>query len=658
MIPLTFLFRRLLLLFAFAISIITSHAQTLDKHSIDSMQQQIRDTQPRGDKAFLMSQLSMKLSDITPALGLQIGLQGAAIAQAVKDDEDMATCLNSAGWNYYRLGKTDSAIYYLQKSIDIFHQQHNYSNVAKSLINLASIYQDEDNDDKSLGLLLTASTLFDSLHDNLSKAYAQRMIGISYRKQGIYDKALLYDDNAITELSALKEYGYLIDAFEAKGDIYLAMKKWDSAFVYYNKCILTAKKINHTYAIAYGYEDKAEVFLDMHEERPTSGYLDSALSYYQQAYAIFIDGGEASDVATEQLNIGKTLLLLGKNELAKNYLNEALAEFIATQNYDLAYKATTHLSELYKNENDYKNAFHYLDQSLVYRDSVNAAGQRKTIANLLIKYETDKKDKAIQLLNTQKELSDKELSRNKLVLARNQLILFFSIGLTLLLIIIGFILRAQNRIRQQLTEVKMRHQIASDLHDDVGSSLGSILLLSNIAAQQTSITTDKTILDKIGRNTKDVIDKMSDIVWTMKPVNDEGVGLKEKLEKLVLLIREISGIEVVMNISIKLEELKLNMNTRKNIFLISKEAMNNILKHAAASRIHFSVDVIDRDIVLVINDNGKGFDKALVRKNNGTETMAQRAKDCNGSFDISSIPGQGTTITVQIPTPHSRYRFL
>jgi len=650
MIPLTFLLRRLLLLFTFIHFAILCNAQTLDKHSIDSMQQQIRDTQPPADKAFLLSQLSMKLSDLAPIEGLQMGLQGVTIALTVKDDEDMAACLNSVGWNYYRLGKTDSAIYFLQKAISIFRQQRNYSNIAKSLINLSSIYQDEDNDDKSLSLLLTASALFDSAHDELSKAYTERMIGISYKKQAMYDKALLYTGNAIAALTALKEYGYLSDALESRGDIYLEMKKWDSAFLYYNKCILTAKKINHTYAIGYGFEDKAEVFLAMNKEHPATDYLDSSLAYYQKAYAIFVDGGEATDVATEQLNIGKTLLLLGRNEPAKNYLNKALSAFIATQNYDLAYKTASHLSELYKNEKDYQNAFQYLNQSLVYKDSLNVAGQRKTIANLLMKYETDKKDKAIQLLNTQKELSDKELSRNKLILARNRLVLFFSVGLIILLIIIGFILRAQNHIRQQLKEVKMRHQIASDLHDDVGSSLGSILLLSNIAAQQTVVTNDKTILDKITKNTKEVIDKMSDIVWTMKPLNDEGVSLKEKLEKLAILIREISSIEVMMSISDKLEELKLDMNTRKNIFLICKEAMNNVLKHANASRIYFSVDVINRAIIVAIKDNGKGFDKAFVKKNNG--------KDCNGNCYINSVPGEGTIVSVQIPTPRSRYRFL
>jgi two-component system, NarL family, sensor histidine kinase UhpB len=639
--------KKLLALALCIMPIVTCHAQTLDKHSIDSMQQEIQRTQAPGDKAFLMSQLSMKLSDITPVSGLQTGLQGAAIAQAAQDDEDMASCFNSVGWNYYRLGKTDSAIYYLQKAISIFHRLHRSSNEAKSLINLSSIYQNEDNDDKSLGFLLTAATLFDSAHDELSKAYTENMIGISYRKQTIYDKALLYSDNAIAALSALKEYGYLADAFESRGNIYFAMKRWDSAFVYYDKSIFTAKKMNHIYGVAYGSEDKAEVFLAINEEHVTPHYLDSALYYYQQSSILFAAAGEASDVANEQLNMGKTLLLLGKDDLAKNYLNQGFTEFIATKSYMNAYKAATELSKLYENEKDYKKAFDYLNQSLVYKDSVDVEKQRKTIDNLLIKYETDKKDKAIQLLNTQNELVDKELSKNRLIL-------LFSLGLTVLLIIIGFILRTQSRIRQQLKEVRMRHQIASDLHDDVGSSLSSILLLSNMAAQQ---TTDKSLLDKIGSNTKEVIDKMSDIVWTMKPGNDEGSSLKEKLEKLGLLIRDVSGIEVIMNISEKLEIVKLNMHTRKNVFLTCKESMNNVLKHANASTINFSVAIIDRDILITINDNGKGFDKTQVKKNNGTETMLQRAKDCGGTCIIHSIPEQGTTVSVRIPIPRSRYRF-
>jgi two-component system sensor histidine kinase UhpB len=625
------------------------NGQIRDQHSIDSLVDVLQQTKSPEDKVDLMSVISMDMSDAMPMKGLQLGLEGEALAREIKYEEGEAACFNSIGWDYYRVGKTDSAKYYLEKAKDQFHQLRKYSKEAKSIINLCSILENEDNDEKSLSYSFIAMQLFDSSHDELGKAYIENMIGIDYRKQGAYDKAIIYNDSAIEALQSIKEYAFLIDAYDSRGNIYLLLKKWDSAIVYYDKCISLSKKIGHQYDLAYTYSDKALLFLTINKDRPDPRYLDSALSCYTESYNIFYSGGMLSDAANQQLGIGETLVLLGKNKEAKDYLDKALTKFIADGSYNFAYEASEHLSELYKNQDDYKNAFYYLNQSLVYKDSVNAAGQKKTIDNLLIRYETDKKDKSIQLLNTQKELADKELSRNKLVL-------FFSLGLTVLLIVIGVILRKQNLIRQQLKEVQMRHQIASDLHDDVGSSLSSILLLSKMA-QQSSVTTDKSILDKIGTNTKEVIDKMSDIVWTMKPGNDEGISLKEKLEKLAILIREISGIEVIMNISDKLDELKLNMHTRKNIFLICKEATNNLLKHSKASKIEFYVDIIDYDMIIVIKDNGKGFDKAVVRKNNGMDTMQQRAKDCNGTCSINSIPEQGTVVSVKIPIPHSRYRF-
>ena len=94
---------------------------------------------------------------------------------------------------------------------------------------------------------------------------------------------------------------------------------------------------------------------------------------------------------------------------------------------------------------------------------------------------------------------------------------------------------------------------------------------------------------------------------------------------------------------------------RKNIFLIIKEAINNILKHASASEILINMSVAGKMIVLQINDNGKGFDCNNLQKGNGLDTMEQRTKSIGGDFVCDSKPGWGTKITVTVPIPHFRY---
>jgi two-component system, NarL family, sensor histidine kinase UhpB len=371
--------------------------------------------------------------------------------------------------------------------------------------------------------------------------------------------------------------------------------------------------------------------------------------------------GAASNLAYEEMNIGKALIQLKRYDSAAEYLTKALAVFKQEGALSNISRVTAVLSSLYKARGDYKRSEDYLEQSVLYEDSVYFVNQKEEMAKMLAKYETEKKDKTIQLLNTQNALVDKEISKNRVIEIA-------SFCLVALVIALAIVLWKQVRIRQQLKEVKMRNQIAGDLHDDIGSSLSSILLLSNMAVRNNTQNEDRTrtdkkgvadkkeegALDKIGQTAREVIEKMNDIVWTMNPENDGGISIKERLEKLAVQVRDISSMQVQVNISDKLEPLKIPMELRKNIFLICKEALNNIVKHADASIASLSVNVDHKHIFLEIKDNGKGFDTENHHRGNGLGLMAQRALACGGECRINSIPEQGACITVVLPAPHSR----
>src|SRR5436309_6389154 len=135
---------------------------------------------------------------------------------------------------------------------------------------------------------------------------------------------------------------------------------------------------------------------------------------------------------------------------------------------------------------------------------------------MFAQYETEKKDRTIQLLNAQAKLDEKEISNQ-------HIIEIFSLISVVLAVILFIVLVNRNRMKQQLKEVKVRNQLAGDLHDEVGSSLSSILLLSKMAAANTKEkNSDKNMLETIAGNTKEVMDKVSDIVWMMNPKYDDG----------------------------------------------------------------------------------------------------------------------------------------
>ena len=104
--------------------------------------------------------------------------------------------------------------------------------------------------------------------------------------------------------------------------------------------------------------------------------------------------------------------------------------------------------------------------------------------------------------------------------------------------------------------------------------------------------------------------------------------------------------------------MKFRMEIRKTIFLIFKEALNNTLKYADATKVVIQLKLVERNIVLIISDNGNGFNMETVPTGNGLDTMALRAKNCNGSLNIYSAEGKGTEIRATIPIPHFRQKIL
>jgi two-component system, NarL family, sensor histidine kinase UhpB len=628
-----------------------SHAQDPGKHSLDSMRLLLQHGAPLSQQAHLLAAISFALTETKPDSALQMAKKGATLAMIAKNEDDRGSCFNSIGWAFCKLGRNDSAIYYLNMARDLFHKLGNARSEAKVLGNLGDIYVSEDNNQTALDCLLSAQKLAENLPGNGHQlGHLEKTIGNVYWKQGMNDRAIESLRSAVATFRQLREDMPLANALSSLGIVYSTAHLNDSALIAFREALALEKYSNKTISEAYTLENIAELYLEETGTGPVSPHADSALYYYQQAYDIFQKTGSTSNLAYEEMNIGRALTQLKRYDAAAKDLAAALAAFTQDNALSDISRAAGELSKVYKAKGDYKRSEDYLEQSILFEDSVYFLNQKTEMANMLAKYETEKKDKAIQLLNTQKALADKELSKNRVIMVA-------SLGLLTLVVVLVIVLWRQYRIKQQLKQVQMRNQIASDLHDDIGSSLSSIFLLSNMASGYVQQAEGGRLLDKIGSNAKEVMEKMSDIVWTMNPKNDEGASLKERIEKLVIQVQELADIKILVTISPQLEEIPMPMKVRKNIFLICKEAMHNIVKHAKATSAGISIDITHGNIVLEIKDNGEGFDQSCQRKGNGMQTMAQRAQDCGGTCTVTSSPGQGTSIGFAIPVPHSRYLF-
>jgi PAS domain S-box-containing protein len=207
---------------------------------------------------------------------------------------------------------------------------------------------------------------------------------------------------------------------------------------------------------------------------------------------------------------------------------------------------------------------------------------------------------------------------------------------------------------------RVRERIATDLHDDIGSSLTQIAVLSEVARNQPAgllAGTGQTPLDRIKSVSKELVAVMSDIVWAINPH-------KDNLNDLVMRMRRF-GSDLFSSQGIGFEffapgldqDEQLGANIRREVFAIFKESVNNAAKYAECTRVNCELGFDEGWLRLSIVDNGKGFDAAEVLSEtfrpevggNGLISIRRRATELGGRCDIWSLPGNGTTIDLNIP---------
>ncbi|MBP9550196.1 MAG: ATP-binding protein, partial [Chitinophagales bacterium] len=276
------------------------------------------------------------------------------------------------------------------------------------------------------------------------------------------------------------------------------------------------------------------------------------------------------------------------------------------------------------------------------KDSLNSIDQTNELLRLKEEFETTQKEQQIVLLETENTLKDKE--KNDQIVLRN-----IAIGVIALLLVFGLLLRNRYRIKQQVKQLKMRNEIAIDLHDEVGSSLSSIKMLSEIAStQHNNENYLNELLGKININAKETAEKMHDIIWMINPRNDQMENILQRMEKFLYEMCTARNIlfEFQNNMS---DDIELTMIQRKDILLIFKEAINNAVKYGEATQIEVSINFVQNQVSLIIKDNGKGFDINTIQPGNGLDSMQMRAKELNGLLSIKSQLNHGTEISLNVP---------
>jgi hypothetical protein len=209
---------------------------------------------------------------------------------------------------------------------------------------------------------------------------------------------------------------------------------------------------------------------------------------------------------------------------------------------------------------------------------------------------------------------------------------------------------------QQRKEQKLRDQISSDLHDEVGSSLSSIAFSIKSLERKVKIKAPETlpILDDIYASSSTSIDNLRDAVWVINPKNDSIGELLDKMRSFAYVLLPAAEIQLEFDNAFDRlgkdpNKLKINTKQRRNVYLIFKESLNNIVKHAQAKTVMINIKREKNGVKIFIKDDGIGMDLTKEYKGIGIKNLKKRAKESLIDLQLNSQLGIGTSITMFIP---------
>lgn len=206
------------------------------------------------------------------------------------------------------------------------------------------------------------------------------------------------------------------------------------------------------------------------------------------------------------------------------------------------------------------------------------------------------------------------------------------------------------KLEQQREIENVRRKIGQDIHDDIGSGLSRMLMLSELAKKD-ALQHSAGLQDKLGKlsaSARELMSNLSEIVWATNPKNDTLPNLFAYIRSYLTQFFEEQSISCHIQFPGNIPDIPVSSDFRRNLFLLLKECLNNIAKHAHASRVEIELIFDEKVFHLIITDNGKGMGEGnLLSKGNGLTNMKQRAEELGGTFKLESSPDRGSRMSFE-----------
>ncbi|GAA3941510.1 hypothetical protein GCM10022406_26760 [Hymenobacter algoricola] len=615
------------------------------RRGIDSIRALLRaHPQPDSTRVILLTWLSDAVGTYDVRASGPICREALALARRVRHRDLVAETLLDLADYHISLAEYPAAIARLQQSRAEFRRLRDVGGVMRCLNRLAIIADQRGRYAQALGYCYQAMALGSTGNERRFHTTLRIQAASIYTRMGEFGKAR---ELLRAALAVAREFDYpdrLNLILNELGELSRRQRQWAAARRYFEGSLVISRRLNDL-------PDILATELNLAEVNEQQGNYEAAL---RLGYGVLHQAQTASLlplIPRAQVVLARASLGRGRPDSAIWYGQRGWQASRLMRFQEGLRDASQVLAAAYARRGNFHLAYQAQQRVTAYNDSLTGAEVTRRTAALQFNQELRQQQAQIRLLTQQQELDR----------LREQRRLAISAAVALLTLLGGGVGLWRYRQRQRRRETDLRTRLAADLHDDVGTLLSQISLQSGLLQEGLADpAAQREQLSQISEASRSAVRQLNDVVWSLDAHNDHLPDLLDRMRDYAHEVLGPAGLELVFDVSVRMPSLRLPVLLRRNLYLIYKEALHNILKHARqATRVTVGLHLTESSqLVLSIADDGPPplVPPALDagphqrRTGHGLRNIGQRAAAVGGEATAGSGPA-GFRLRVLVPLP-------
>ena len=552
-----------------------------------------------------------------------------------------------------QLGRFNESLQINQWALQLAVEKKDTLNMAKCETNLANVHNFRGNFETAVTHYLQAAQWFEQLGEMQYLNIIYQNLSVLFNSAEQFQQALAYAEKSIAISRQRNDSLTLASVLINMGNPLNSLHRYDSAIATATQGLAISKKTDNPYIRSKALMIIGNAYAQQKKYRHSIDHFQDALAIARQLQYL-------PDMATSLHGLSMNYFKMKDYAKADSYAVEAMKLNERTAIFSDLQQQYKLLADIKAHRGDYSKAYHYLQQYLVLADSLNNVTVKKNIQELERKYQVKQKENEVMEKQVQLDAVHLKVQRRNTWLIVLGACALGAAGL------FAASFRLQ-RNRQKMHKEKLislqkekelaqlqatlegqileRKRIAAELHDDLGTGLTAIMFLAEGIGRKSGGAQKEA--DKIAGTTRKLMNQVNEIVWSMNTEYDT-------LEDMIAYIRHTTAgfldqvnLEYTFSVPEIIPPHTISGIARRNIYLVVKEALHNIVKHAEASVVQLSF-AFPGPLCIQVADNGKGIDNAQLRRfGNGLKNMRQRMEAINGSLAVEHE--NGTRIILKLP---------